>query len=172
MKINKTSCELWPNPCPQVWLRSKMSHVLRHDGENEHLDWVSSMQKPHCAHHGPMRWSRMKHWFFSASGLLELLCIFLHPFPSPTAPQTKLGEVKQRSSYPDVCQPASSERSDHAACLPGSSAQMQAFTTDGWNWIFSSLGVLFLPCLNQKYVCLNIFSEISLLEMCLVAFQN
>lgn len=49
MKINKTSRELWPNPCPQVWLRLKMSHLLWHDGENEHLDWVSSMQKaPLC----------------------------------------------------------------------------------------------------------------------------
>lgn len=172
MKINKTSCELWPNPCPQVWLRLKMSHLLWHDAENEHLDWVSSMQKAALC---TLQFCRMKHRFFIfflTSGLLELLFIFLYLFPSPTAPQTKLGEVKQRTCYPNMCQPASLERSEHAACLLGSSAQMQAFTTDGWNWIFSSLGVLFLPCLNQKYVCLNIFSEILLLEICLIAFQN
>lgn len=45
MKRNKISCEFWPSPCLQVQLRLKMTHLLRHGGENEHLSWFSSMQK-------------------------------------------------------------------------------------------------------------------------------
>lgn len=113
IKINKISCEFWSNPCLQVWLRLKMTHLLWHGGENEHLDWFSSTQKPHCACCCPAHWSGI----VLTSGLLELLSIFLHLLPSPTAPQPKLGEARQRTSHPNGSLHPQREASTLPACL-------------------------------------------------------
>lgn len=106
-------------------------------------------KKQHC---GPARPCRKKCWYLTGR-FLGLLSIFLQPFPPPTATWTKLGEVRQGTYCPSTCKSVSSERSEHTASLAGSSAQMYAFTTDGWNLNFQFIGCI-ISTLFEPEICL------------------
>lgn len=115
--------------------------------------WIDLIahEKPHCTLQSSMlKWDdalTFNKW------TAKLLALFLHPFPSPIGTQTKLGEVRKKTHRPCTCQPASSERSKHAASLVGSGAQIQAFTTDGWNSNFQFIGCVISP-LFELEICL------------------